>query len=33
MNLTKEKKEEILAEYVKNAQDTGSNEEKIALFT
>lgn len=33
MNLTKEKKEEIFAEYGKNAQDTGSIEAQIALFT
>jgi small subunit ribosomal protein S15 len=33
MYLTKEKKEEIFAEYGKNAQDTGSVEAQIALFT
>ena len=33
MYLTKEKKEEIFAEYGKNAQDTGSIEAQIALFT
>ena len=32
MYLTKEKKEEIFAEYGKNAQDTGSIEAQIALF-
>jgi len=33
MYLTKEKKQEIFAEYGKNAQDTGSTEAQIALFT
>lgn len=33
MYLTKEKKEEIFAEYGKNAQNTGSVEAQIALFT
>ena len=33
MYLTKEKKQEIFAEYGKNAQDTGSAEAQIALFT
>lgn len=33
MYLTKEKKEEIFAEYGKSAQDTGSIEAQIALFT
>ena len=33
MYLAKEKKEEIFAEYGKNAQDTGSIEAQIALFT
>ena len=33
MYLTKEKKEVIFAEYGKNAQDTGSAEGQIALFT
>ena len=33
MYLKKEKKEEIFAEYGKNAQDTGSIEAQIALFT
>ena len=33
MYLTKEKKEEIFAEYGKNAQDTGSIEAQIALIT
>ena len=33
MYLTKEKKEEIFAEYGKNAQDTGSVEAQVALFT
>ena len=33
MYLTKEKKEEIFAEYGKNAKDTGSAEGQIALFT
>ena len=33
MYLTKEKKEEIFAEYGKNAQNTGSIEAQIALFT
>ena len=33
MYLTKEKKEEIFAQYGKNAQDTGSIEAQIALFT
>ncbi len=33
MYLTKEKKQEIYAEYGKNAQDTGSAEAQIALFT
>ena len=33
MYLTKEKKEEIFAEYGKNAQDSGSAEAQIALFT
>ena len=31
--MTKEKKQEIYAEYGKNAQDTGSAEAQIALFT
>ena len=33
MYLTKEKKQEIFAEYGKNARDTGSTEAQIALFT
>lgn len=33
MYLTKEKKEEIFAEYGKNANDTGSVEAQVALFT
>ena len=33
MYLTKEKKEEIFAEYGKGAKDTGSVEAQIALFT
>ncbi len=33
MYLTKEKKEEIFAQYGKNAKDTGSAEGQIALFT
>ena len=33
MYLTKDKKEEIFAEYGKNAQDTGSVEAQVALFT
>ena len=33
MYLTKEKKAEIFAEYGKNAQDSGSAEAQIALFT
>ena len=33
MYLTKEKKQEICAEYGKNAQDTGSAEAQVALFT
>ena len=33
MYLTKEKKEEIFAEYGKNANDTGSAEAQIAMFT
>ena len=33
MYLTKEKKEEIFAQYGKSAQDTGSTEGQIALFT
>jgi len=33
MYLTAEKKEEIFAKYGKNAQDTGSTEGQIALFT
>lgn len=33
MYLTKEKKEEIFAEYGKNTQDTGSAEAQIAMFT
>ncbi len=33
MYLTKEKKQEIFAEYGKSAQDTGSTEAQIALFT
>lgn len=33
MNLTKEKREEIFAEYGKSKTDTGGNESKIALFT
>ena len=33
MYLTKEKKAEIFAQYGKNAQDTGSAEGQIALFT
>ena len=33
MYLTAEKKQEIFAKYGKNAQDTGSAEGQIALFT
>ncbi|MCH1534059.1 MAG: 30S ribosomal protein S15 [Schleiferiaceae bacterium] len=33
MYLTKEKKEEIFAEYGKSATDTGSSEGQIALFS
>ena len=33
LNLTKEKKEEIFAQYGKSAKDTGSAEGQIALFT
>ena len=33
MYLTKEKKQDIFAEYGKNAQDSGSTEAQIALFT
>ena len=33
MYLTKEKKEEIFAQYGKSAQNTGSAEAQIALFT
>ena len=33
MYLTKEKKEEIFAQYGKSAQNTGSTEGQIALFT
>ena len=33
MYLTAEKKQEIFTEYGKNAQDTGSAEGQIALFT
>ena len=33
MYLTKEKKEEIFAEFGKNTKDTGSAEAQIALFT
>ena len=33
MYLTKEKRQEIYAEYGKNAQDSGSAESQIALFT
>ena len=33
MYLTKEKKEEIFAEYGKSAKDSGSVEAQIALFT
>ena len=33
MYLTKEKKEEIFAQYGKSAMDTGSTEGQIALFT
>ena len=33
MYLTNEKKQEIFAQYGKNAQDTGSAEGQIALFT
>ena len=33
MYLTKEKKQEIYAQYGKNAQDSGSAESQIALFT
>ena len=33
MYRTKEKKEEIFAQYGKNAKDTGSAEGQIALFT
>ena len=33
MYLTKEKKEEIFAQYGKSAQNTGSAEGQIALFT
>ncbi len=33
MYLTKEKKEEIFAQYGKSAQDTGSAEAQVALYT
>lgn len=33
MYLTKEKKEEIFAQYGKSAQDSGTTEAQIALFT
>ena len=33
MYLTKEKKQEIFAQYGKSATDTGSSEGQIALFT
>ena len=33
MYLTKEKKEEIFAQYGKSAKDTGNTEGQIALFT
>lgn len=33
MYLTKEKKEEIFAEFGKNTKDTGSAEAQIAMFT
>ncbi len=33
MYLTKEKKEEIIAQYGKNAKDSGTAEAQIALFT
>ena len=33
MYLTKEKKEEIVAQYGKSVKDTGSTEGQIALFT
>ena len=33
MNLTKDKKEKIFAEYGKSKADTGANESQIALFT
>ena len=33
MYLTKEKKQEIFAQYEKSATDTGSSEGQIALFT
>ncbi|MBR6048556.1 MAG: 30S ribosomal protein S15 [Bacteroidales bacterium] len=33
MYLTKEKKEEIFAQYGKSAKDTGSTEGQIAIFT
>ncbi len=33
MYLTKEKREEIYAQYGKNAQDSGSAEAQVALFT
>ena len=33
MYLTKEKKEEIFAEFGKNSKDSGSTEAQIALFT
>ena len=33
MYLTKEKKEEIFAQYGKNAKDSGTAEAQIALFT
>ena len=33
MYLTKEKRAEIAAQYGKNAQDTGSAESQIAIFT
>ena len=33
MSITKEKKEEIFAKYGQSAEDTGSTESQIALFT
>lgn len=33
MYLTKEKKEEIFAQYGKSAKDTGSTEAQVALYT